>query len=141
MTPEPKPVINRQETGGKPAADLVAEARVAGLKLTIEDGKLVVRGPRGQADLGRAVVARKAEVLEYLTRQQSSWDAVAAVRRMEAADAAVELHGCSGADPAVQAAAGRACEAYQRRDADGLARACDEVVALAKANPSGTART
>lgn len=81
-------------------------------------------------------MARKSEVLTHLAA--SCWDGPAAVRLMEAADAAVERHGCRGADPEIQAAAARVCDAYCRQDADGLLRACAEVAQLAAAtNPSG----
>ncbi|HYH69594.1 MAG TPA: hypothetical protein VD866_33165, partial [Urbifossiella sp.] len=106
-----------------------------GIRLRVEAGELVVRGPRSRIELGRAVIARKAEVLAHLSALDGRWDATAAVRRMEAADAAVAASGGRGSDAAVQAAVARACEAYRLQDMAGLIRACDEVATLAGGAP------
>lgn len=113
----------------QPIVALIAEASRAGVTIVVSDGTLTVSGPARAAALGRELVARKPEVFAYLAA--SHWDGTAAVRLMEAADAAVERHGCRGADPRVQDAAAQACEAYRRRDTGALARACAEVARLA----------
>jgi len=111
-------------------AELLAVATEAGLTVAVVHGQLLVKGPKRAADVGRAVLARKAEVFAHLTPPPPVWSVAEALRRM-AADAAVERHGCRGADPLIQAAAACACEAYRQRDADGVARACAEVARLA----------
>ncbi|MFO0798976.1 MAG: hypothetical protein U0804_16025 [Gemmataceae bacterium] len=110
---------------------LIAEATELGVLITIDADRLTVTGPAVAAALGRELVERKAEVLAHLAKL-SRWDTAGAVRLMEAADAAVDQNGCRGADPAIQAAVGRACEAYQRHDLAALTLACDEVAALAR---------
>lgn len=50
-----------------PVAELVAQARIAGLIISrADDGTLRLRGPRRAADLARAVREREAEVLALL---------------------------------------------------------------------------
>ncbi len=66
-------------------ADLLREARAAGLEVCAEGDRLVVRGPRAAASLAQALVGRKAEVLPLLASQadatvRPSWDPVEAER-------------------------------------------------------------
>ena len=45
---------------------LLAEARAAGLTVTVEDGNLVVRGPRAASDVAGRLIAAKPAVLAAL---------------------------------------------------------------------------
>ncbi|HYH67807.1 MAG TPA: hypothetical protein VD866_24130, partial [Urbifossiella sp.] len=135
MSRASEPVPNLSETCAEPVSALVADAVHAGLTLRVEAGELVVRGPRSRIELGRAVIARKAEVLAHLSALDGRWDATAAVRRMEAADAAVAASGGRGSAPAVRAAVARACEAYRLQDMAGLIHACEGVATLAGGAP------
>jgi len=63
---------------------LLAQARVAGLSVVADAGRLVVRGPKVAADLARQLVARKAELLSLVP----AWDRAEADRLLsEARDA------------------------------------------------------
>lgn len=122
------------------AASLLAALRARGFTLTATGDRLSVRPAKLLSDDDReainqhlpALVAALAAESPPQLSESDSWNTPAAVRLMHAADTAVERHGCRGADPAIQAAAGRAAEAYQRRDLAGLTRACDEVAGLAR---------
>lgn len=82
-------------------------------------------------------MARKAEVLDYLTHPAAHWDAPAAVARMEAADGVVEANGCRGAELEVQAAVVRVSMAYRGRDLAGVVAGCEEVeAAVRRATPA-----
>lgn len=45
---------------------LVQRAKVAGLRLAVADGRLVVQGPRGAEPIARELLAHKAEILAVL---------------------------------------------------------------------------
>jgi hypothetical protein len=45
---------------------LLAEAAAAGLSVSVQDDRLLVRGPRGAEEVGRALLRRKAEVMPLL---------------------------------------------------------------------------
>lgn len=62
------------------AAQLLADARAAGLTVTADGDRLVVRGPREAGHLARAVLARKAEVLADLAEHPGPGCWIAASR-------------------------------------------------------------
>jgi hypothetical protein len=60
---------------------LLAQARVAGLSVVADAGRLVVRGPKAAADLARQLIARKTELLPLLP----VWDQAEANRLLSEA--------------------------------------------------------
>src|SRR4051794_24851379 len=64
-----------------PAGELLTQAAAAGLTVSVDDGRLVVRGPREAEGLGRLLIARKADILPLLTADAGrseaagAWDA------------------------------------------------------------------
>lgn len=53
---------------------LLRRARLAGLRVTVRNGKLVVRGPRNREAVALELLAHKAEVVRALMRSSSdSW--------------------------------------------------------------------
>jgi hypothetical protein len=69
-------------------AELLAEATAAGLSVSEEGSRLVVRGPKRAQELARLLVARKDEILE-LVRARPAWNQVEADRLLTSARAAV----------------------------------------------------
>jgi hypothetical protein len=63
-------------------ADLLREARSAGLRVQAQGGKLVVRGPKTAGALAKALLDRKPEVLATLGQAPAvpAWDQAAAER-------------------------------------------------------------
>jgi hypothetical protein len=55
-----------------PADDLLARSRTAGLSVQAAEGRLRIRGPQGAENLGRALLARKEEVLPILQKAEAS---------------------------------------------------------------------
>jgi hypothetical protein len=55
-----------------PVADLLARSRAAGLSVQTGEGRLRIRGPQGAENLGRALLARKEEVLSILEKAEAS---------------------------------------------------------------------
>jgi hypothetical protein len=59
-------------------ADLLADARAAGLTVTVDAGRLVIRGPRAAEHLALALLARRPAVLAHLAataaRPCGHWD-------------------------------------------------------------------
>src|SRR5690349_21619788 len=56
------------------AGELLAHAVSAGLKVSGDGGRLVVRGPCGGEGLGRVLVARKADILPLLAADANPSD-------------------------------------------------------------------
>jgi len=58
------------------AVSLLYQAREAGLTLRVDDGVLVVRGPKRCEPLARQLLARKPEIVELLGSDQTTlpWD-------------------------------------------------------------------
>lgn len=52
--------------------DLLAQAERAGLKVSLDNGELVVRGPRRAEQLAKAIISRKTEVLALLSGEGRS---------------------------------------------------------------------
>src|SRR5437588_663400 len=55
--------VARMDLCAMTPAELLAEATAAGLSVSEEDGRLVVRGPKEAGELARHLVGRKAELL------------------------------------------------------------------------------
>jgi hypothetical protein len=56
---------------------LVAEARKAGLRLRVDGGRLIIRGPRSQEALAKRLLCHKAELMSLLAaeaRKPDDWD-------------------------------------------------------------------
>jgi hypothetical protein len=70
---------------------LLAKARAAGLTIRVDGERLVVRGPRSAADLGKMLVSRKAEVLAALRDVPAGWDEALALEVQAAVNARLDV--------------------------------------------------
>ena len=55
---------------------LLTEAQQAGLKVAAEGDRLVIRGPKSAGHIAEALISRKREIMELLSRQESKPTAV-----------------------------------------------------------------
>jgi hypothetical protein len=55
---------------------LLTEAQQAGLKVAAEGDQLVIRGPKSAGHIAEALISRKQEIMELLSRQESKPTAV-----------------------------------------------------------------
>ena len=55
---------------------LLTEAQQAGLKVVAEGDRLVIRGPKSAGHIAEALISRKQEIMELLSRQESKPKAV-----------------------------------------------------------------
>lgn len=78
------------------AANLLAEAIAADLKITVDCGELIVRGPRKAEELARRILAHKPDVIEALTGVIPSACPVCGgpISSIVSADGRGELFGC-----------------------------------------------
>ena len=75
-------------------AELLAQTAAAGLSVSEEDGRLVVRGPKQAEGLAQQLLARKAEVLSVVRSRPAplplpAWDQAEAARLLSEGRAAV----------------------------------------------------
>ncbi|HEX4610065.1 MAG TPA: hypothetical protein VH092_17865 [Urbifossiella sp.] len=97
----------------------------------IVNGQLFVKGPKKAREIGRHVLARKDEVFAYLVAT-APWSLMVAIRRIEAADAAVERYSCRGAHPKVQLVVAGVCRAFEARHLPALDEACSVLETVVK---------
>jgi hypothetical protein len=79
--------LARMDLAAMTPAELLAEAAVAGLSVSAEGGRLVVRGPKGAERLARLLLEHKEELL-HLVPQAPAWDQSEADRLLGEARAA-----------------------------------------------------
>lgn len=122
------------------AAQLLDALGGLGVTVAVCDGRPELRSAFG-GKLPEAVRAKLAELMPHVRRHRDDllalcgvdvFDAAAAVRRMNRADAVVAAAGGVGLHPEIQLAAEVVCERYAARDRAGVAEWCEQVERLAR---------